>query len=166
MVCLYDSSENLPNSIIMLEIQQGFSTSFVSSCSPLLPFCHTCYHCSPTIYISPSKMSFFWPRSLWIIKINQLFSDLIIVAHRLLVPKSLMTLTWPNVLAPFISGLYSITKYLRWSQGAVTDNFLESNLRLLIAALPEKPKLLEIVRNDLCSYSGSDIPRVSYFNSI
>ena len=33
----------------------------------------------------------------------------------------------------------------------------------LIAALPEKPKLLEIIRNDLCSYSGSDIPRVSYF---
>ncbi len=31
-------------------------------------------------------------------------------------------------------------------------------------ALPEKPKLLEIIRNDLCSYSGSDIPRVSYFH--
>ena len=34
---------------------------------------------------------------------------------------------------------------------------------LLIAALPEKQTVLEIVRNDLCSYSGSDIPRVSYF---
>ncbi len=34
--------------------------------------------------------------------------------------------------------------------------------RVLIAALPEKPKLLEIIWNDLCSYSGSDIPRVSY----
>ncbi len=33
-------------------------------------------------------------------------------------------------------------------------------------ALPEKPKLLEIIRNDLCSYSSSDIPRVSYFDSI
>ncbi len=31
-------------------------------------------------------------------------------------------------------------------------------------ALPEKPKLLEIIRNDLCSYSGSDIPMVSYFH--
>ncbi len=51
MVCLYESSENLPNSIIMLQIQQGFSTSFVSSCSHLLPFCHTRYYClkGPTL---------------------------------------------------------------------------------------------------------------------
>ncbi len=31
-------------------------------------------------------------------------------------------------------------------------------------ALPEKPKLSEIIRNDLCSYFSSDIPRVSYFH--
>ena len=37
-----------------------------------------------------------------------------------------------------------------------------NNCLILRPALPEKPKLLEIVRNDLCSYSGSDIPRVSY----
>ncbi len=40
----------------------------------------------------------------------------------------------------------------------------ELPVRSLIAALPEKPKLLEIIRNDLCSYSGLDIPRVSYFH--
>ena len=41
----------------------------------------------------------------------------------------------------------------------------EQWLKILRPALPEKPTLLEIIRNDLCSYSGSDIPRVSYFIS-
>ena len=44
---------------------------------------------------------------------------------------------------------------------------IQSNINcwyVLRPALPEKPILLEIIQNDLCSYSVSDISRVSYFN--